>query len=148
MNDEKLMIKDPFCKNHFIPKALCTFDTDSKMNGGFSCEEYCSHIKCDCTECPVQSAFDKLAAYERNMEFYSLCDFYKDQLIELFQLIALHCISIDHVISFIRCLAPYCDKISPSGAMQEINKFIEANQQCKINVVANQHILDRFSRIV
>ena len=33
-----------------------------------TCNEYCEMIDGDCTECPIQKAFDKLAAYEKLQE--------------------------------------------------------------------------------
>lgn len=59
---ERLMTKDIGLGFH-VPK-----ETVEENGDIITCNEYCEMIDGDCTECPIQKAFDKLAAYEKLQE--------------------------------------------------------------------------------
>lgn len=49
-----------------VPRECCTFDRESNTEPDdcISCGEMCEEKDGDCSECPIQKAFNKLAEYE------------------------------------------------------------------------------------
>lgn len=49
-----------------VPRGCCTFDRESNTEPDdcISCGEMCEEKNGDCSECPIQKAFNKLAEYE------------------------------------------------------------------------------------
>ena len=55
------------------------------------------------------------------MNFESVCNYYESELLQLFDLIDKHNLSMEYVVSYIESLANLCDERTPSGVQDMIS---------------------------
>lgn len=60
---EKLMVQ--LDDGDYLPRKLCSIDRLGGVDDCDSCSECCETYDSDCSECPIQECFNKLAEYEK-----------------------------------------------------------------------------------
>ncbi|MDO5559407.1 MAG: hypothetical protein Q4F95_07380 [Oscillospiraceae bacterium] len=60
---DRMTIESQTADGHIL-KDLCTIGRDGKADDEFGCAEQCGECGENCDVCPIQKAFNKLAAYE------------------------------------------------------------------------------------
>lgn len=64
-NHKKLMIKDGYSEDSYMPKALCSIGRDGLVDDCDTCSEYCRSKNGICSDCAIMECFKRLAEYEK-----------------------------------------------------------------------------------
>lgn len=62
---DKMMIKDEYAKDGYMPKELCSIGRDGKVDDCDTCPEYCKDVAGICSDCAINMCFKRLAEYEK-----------------------------------------------------------------------------------
>ena len=62
---DKMMIKDEYTKDGYMPKELCSIGRDGKVDDCDTCPEYCKEVVGICSDCAINMCFKRLAEYEK-----------------------------------------------------------------------------------